>query len=510
MKFSIHFIKKNIIPLAMFVLFITLFYGFTFILIDFIDTPVNSYTDILVTISKWGYMTIMTYILLYLISSNKYIFAFIFPLLSVLCSVLSYYKLTLHVELTQMIIDLAMTNDFRTSFDALSWQLVFIILLVFIFSIWIVYYRFKKIVIKYSWIHFIIAFSILLLINSIYTLYGPLERHTPYSIYYSFKSYFENKRIIVEERPLFNNDAVCHSDSVTVVFVLGESLNAKNMQLNGYHRPTTPYIVKEKNVISFPHIYSEYGYTHESVPYILTRADHQHPDLAYQERSFISIFKQVGYRTTWLANQESVNTFVYFMNECDSLINVGNGKSLFIYSKWLDEDILPHYKNVLSESYHNKLLIVHTIGSHWYYNNHYPDSFTYFKPIIQSKVISSNSHEEMVNSYDNTILYSDYIWYLLINELRDKKAIMIYLADHSENMGEDGHYTHGDGDWPAQHYPGCFVWYSDKYLTAYPKKIEALKENKNKKYNTSFLFHSILDAADIQSSYINQLENIFR
>ena len=45
---------------------------------------------------------------------------------------------------------------------------------------------------------------------------------------------------------------------------------------------------------------------------------------------------------------------------------------------------------------------------------------------------------------------------------------------------------------------------------AYPKKIEALKENKNKKYNTSFLFHSILDAADIQSNYINQLENIFR
>ncbi len=101
-----------------------------------------------------------------------------------------------------------------------------------------------------------------------------------------------------------------------MVFVLGESLNAKNMQINGYKRPTTPYLMKEKNVVSLPHIYSEYGYTHESVPYILTRASHKAPDLGYKERSFISILKKAGYQTTWLANQESIVTYSYFMNEC--------------------------------------------------------------------------------------------------------------------------------------------------------------------------------------------------
>jgi glucan phosphoethanolaminetransferase (alkaline phosphatase superfamily) len=77
-------------------------------------------------------------------------------------------------------------------------------------------------------------------------------------------------------------------------------------------------------------------------------------------------------------------------------------------------------------------------------------------------------------------------------------------------MGEDGHYTHGDGDWPSQHEPACFVWYSDKYASYYPEKISSLKANKDKKYNTSFLFHSILDAADVTSSYINSKEDIFK
>lgn len=502
--------KEKVKSFVVFILLLTLFYGFTFILVDFIDTPVNSIKDIIYVSAKWGYMTLMTAVLLCFLSVNKYLFAITFPILSVLCGILSYYKLTFHVELTQMVIDLAFVNDFRTSFDAISWQLVLLVIIILLLSILVVVYRFKKITVKYSLVQLVFLFLLLLFIDSNFTLSQPLVRHTPYSIYYSFQSYFENKRIIAENRPDFQEQVRCNSDSLTVVFILGESLSAKNMQINGYKRNTTPFICKEKNLINLPHIYSEYGYTHESVPYILTRADHQYPEKGYEERSFISLFKKVGFRTTWLANQEVINTFVYFINECDTLINVSSGKSLFIFSKWLDEDILPHYKKVLNNKIAKQFLLVHTVGSHWYYNNHYPNSFKKYTPITQSKIVSSNSHEEIINSYDNTILYSDYIWYLLINELRYRNAILIYLSDHSENLGEDGHYTHGDGDWPAQHYPGCFVWYSDQFKSLYPEKIKCLEQNKDKEYNTSFLFYSILDAADIESGYLNHPENIFR
>ena len=493
-----------------FVILITILYTVTFIFIDFSDSPINGFNDFLLIAFKGGFFVIATFVLLYFISVNRYLFFVLFPLLTVCCTALSYFKITLHVQLTQMVLDLAVVNDFRTSMEAISWQLISLLLLSLIISILISVYRFKQIKLKHQWIHLILSGIVLFGLNYHEDIGLALSRHTPYSIYYSVSGYFENRRIISQERPVFGGQNVCNSDSLTVVFVLGESLRAKNMQINGYDRPTTPYICQEHNLVSFTNIYSEYAYTHTSVPYILTRANHEKPDLGYQERSFISIMKQAGYHTAWLANQESINTYTYFMNECDSLVYISNGKSLFIFNKWLDEDIIPHYKHLLNLPYKRNFLLVHTVGSHWYYNNHYPDSFMRYKPVIKSKVISSNTHEEMVNAYDNTIIYSDYIWHQLIEELRDRNAILVYLADHSENMGEDGHYAHGDGDWPAQHNPGCFVWYSDKYQASFPDKIEALKRNKDKNYNTSFLFHSILDASDIKSSYINQAENIFR
>ena len=247
--------KTKVKSLIVFVFLLTLFYGFTFILIDFIDTPVSSIKDIFLVSLRWGYMVVMTAVLLYFLSVNKYIFAFTFPVLSVLCGVLSYYKLTFHVELTQMVIDLALVNDFRTSFDAISWQLVLLIIIILLLSILTVIYRFKHIKVKYGFLQLIAFFLLLFFIDSNYTISKPLVRHTPYSIYYSFKSYFENKRLIAETRPDFKEEVQCKSDSITVVFVLGESLSAKNMQINGYKRNTTPYICKEKNLINLSHIY---------------------------------------------------------------------------------------------------------------------------------------------------------------------------------------------------------------------------------------------------------------
>jgi glucan phosphoethanolaminetransferase (alkaline phosphatase superfamily) len=115
----------------------------------------------------------------------------------------------------------------------------------------------------------------------------------------------------------------------------------------------------------------------------------------------------------------------------------------------------------------------------------------------------------MINSYDDTILYSDYVWNQIINRVRNKNAIVIYLSDHSENLGEDGIFGHGKEHW-ALHYPACWIWYSDKFKTHYPDKTAALSKNRMKKYNSDFLFHSIIDAADINCKYINHSKDIFR
>lgn len=97
----------------------------------------------------------------------------------------------------------------------------------------------------------------------------------------------------------------------------------------------------------------------------------------------------------------------------------------------------------------------------------------------------------------------------LIEELRDKTAILIYLSDHGESLGENGKYLHAEDNEPL-HYPAAFVWYSVKYENLFPQKIEAMKRNAVKHVTTSFMFHSILDASSITSVYLDEEKSIFR
>ncbi len=84
------------------------------------------------------------------------------------------------------------------------------------------------------------------------------------------------------------------------------------------------------------------------------------------------------------------------------------------------------------------LFVLHTIGSHWYYNFHVTDSLQLFRPLTDSRIVTQNSEQQMLNSYDNTILYLDYFLDTLIERFEDRVAVVIYLSDHGESLGEDG------------------------------------------------------------------------
>jgi glucan phosphoethanolaminetransferase (alkaline phosphatase superfamily) len=97
----------------------------------------------------------------------------------------------------------------------------------------------------------------------------------------------------------------------------------------------------------------------------------------------------------------------------------------------------------------------------------------------------------------------------LIQRLENRCAILFYLSDHGEALGEDGVYLHAAEN-EALHHPACIVWYSDAYARLYPKKIEALKANKSKRYRTDFLYHSILSSVGIETEGDCPEMNIFR
>ena len=498
------------LKLLRFCFIISLLYGITFLLAEFYDNPFSSFHDFIILALQWLAIEIAIFGLIYIISINKYFFCVSFPIITVLSTIIAYYRCTLHLTLMPEVIELLLENDLRTSMDVVSWQLVLWIMLALLVSVLISMKRFRMENIPCQWLHLTVSLIIVMVSLNVGTTNNAIVKRIPYSIFFTIAEYLDNRISVEIVRQDFKGSAVCNTDSMTVVFIIGESLRASSMQVNGYERATTPLLCKEKNAVSMSNIYSDYNLTHLSIPHFMTRSDEKHPDRAYNERSFISLMKRAGYSTAWLANQESIKSFVYFIKECDRVKYVSSGKVSYIYEKWLDTDLLPYYDEELQRPAARKLIILHTVGSHWYYNTHFTDEYEKFKPITDSKIISSNSFEQIRNSYDNSILFSDYFWNQVINRLRNRNAVLIYLSDHGECMGEDGHFIHGSVDNEPQHLPGCFIWYSDEYARRYPQKVKSLRSNKDKRYKSYFLFHSILDAADIKSGYINNSMNIFR
>ena len=83
-------------------------------------------------------------------------------------------------------------------------------------------------------------------------------------------------------------------------------------------------------------------------------------------------------------------------------------KSYYVFDHWTDELLLPPLDTVLPDMTDGGLVIMHTIGSHWYYNAHYTDEFRRFVPETKSRIVTANTSEEMINSYDNTVVFTDY------------------------------------------------------------------------------------------------------
>ncbi|MDA9348921.1 hypothetical protein OAB04_00360 [Polaribacter sp.] len=86
--------------------------------------------------------------------------------------------------------------------------------------------------------------------------------------------------------------------------------------------------------------------------------------------------------------------------------------------------------------------------------------------------------------------------------------MLIYLSDHGETLGEDGHWFHAQNNKPSQN-PAMLVWCSEKFKKNNPMKTAHLISNKNDSISTDFLFHSILDLSEIKGFNFKKEKSIF-
>ena len=235
-----------------------------------------------------------------------------------------------------------------------------------------------------------------------------------------------------------------------VVLVLGETARAQNYSLDGYHRETNPRMRAER-ALYFTGATSCGTATADSVPCIfsgLGRGKYG-AALAKNQETLVDVVRRSGTKVIWRDNDGGCK------GVCDAaeVENVTDSTDPRFcrpgeQSECVDEILLDGLEQRLTGLDGDTLLVLHLKGSHGpAYYKRYPKAFEKFAPTCQSNELSACSTAELVNSYDNTILYTDHILGEVTGILKRLEArfatAMFYVSDHGESLGERGLYLHG-------------------------------------------------------------------
>lgn len=292
------------------------------------------------------------------------------------------------------------------------------------------------------------------------------------------------------------------------LLLIGETARADHFSINGYKRNTSPLLSKQEHLVSFSNVLSGGTMTAISVPLIITRADASDFDMHKKEKSILAAFKEVGYKTYWVSNQSKrglTSNISMHYTDGDSTIFHSYGANESNFSGVTDSVLLPTLSNLIANHPNDDLLIVvHMIGSHWRYLLRYPESFTKFSPVSDRNrsMIGYPEKDVIVNEYDNSILFTDFIINAIIESLKqtNRQATITYVSDHGENLGDDNRnlFFHSYNPSKATASVPLFVWLSDQYISSNPAAITNLNRNKNVPISSAEnIFYSLLDLAKI-------------
>ena len=271
------------------------------------------------------------------------------------------------------------------------------------------------------------------------------------------------------------------ADDVTLVVVIGESARSSNFGLLGYERPTTPYLAAEKNLVAFKGTSCNTS-TKLSLQCMFVRPQGvvdrglQAPQVL--EESVFSVLKQLGYSTDLFAMQSEVWFYnslkpdFYKIREVIAADTANRGKPVIdaLLASELSASMAKHPKG-------RHAIILHTKGSHFSYASRYPREFAKYLPECDG-VDGACSKAQLINAYDNSILYTDAFLHDVMTRLADKKAMLIYTSDHGESIDENRHFHATPKPLAPREQldvPLLF-WASEPYLNASPAHKKAFEQ----------------------------------
>jgi KDO II ethanolaminephosphotransferase len=270
-------------------------------------------------------------------------------------------------------------------------------------------------------------------------------------------------------------------DDLVVVVVIGESARSNNFGLLGYERPTTPLLAGEKNLAAFKATSCNTS-TKLSLacmfvrPQAVVERGLQAPQVL--EETVFSVFKKLGFSVQLFAMQSevwfynSLKTDFYKIREVIAADSANRGKPVLdsILVAELEAAMAKHPKG-------RQVVVLHTKGSHFSYASRYPREFARYQPEC-SGVDGACSKAELINAYDNSVLYTDTFLNNVMKSLAGKKAVLIYTSDHGESIDENRHFhaTPKPLAPPEQLDVPLMFWASEPYLNASPANKKAFEK----------------------------------
>jgi lipid A ethanolaminephosphotransferase len=300
-----------------------------------------------------------------------------------------------------------------------------------------------------------------------------------------------------------------------LMIVVGETARAANFSFNGYARQTTPQMAKlsqSDNFVYWKDAWSCGTNTAASLPCMFSHLGKDaFEDSRARYESLLDVLQRAGLAVIWLDNQSGCK------GVCDRVANVNTSQAKvaehcstgechdLVMLHDLDARIaaLPADKRAKGV-----VVVMHQMGSHGpAYFKRVPTEFKKFQPECLTNNLSECTREQITNSYDNTLLYTDQLLFSSMNWLKAQantaRGAMIYVSDHGESLGEKGLYLHGlpysIAPNEQKHIP-WLNWFSPEFASAQKLDVSCLKQNANQRITHDNLFHSVLGLLDVKTS----------
>ena len=301
-----------------------------------------------------------------------------------------------------------------------------------------------------------------------------------------------------------------------VVLVVGETARAANFSLGDYGRDTNPELsrlaAQGSALTYYSAVHSCGTNTQTSLPCMFSHLGKEAFESTRQPyENLLDVLQHAGLAVLWIDNQSGCKGLCDRVNHVNTYGQTMSG--LCVEGECFDEILLSGLDQRIAaldpqRRARGVVLVLHQQGSHGpaYYKRE-PASFKPFMPECTSNVLQDCDHEELVNAYDNTIVYTDHVLASLVRWLADKAAAqdtaMVYVSDHGESLGENNLYLHGLPYALApdtQTHVPMISWISAPMARRLNLRTDCLRQHAASPLSHDNLFHAMLGLADVQTA----------